>query len=184
MNTPESPAPRIGAGALFVAFTQITLSSFGGALFWSRRALVERRRWLTEQEFVEMLSLAQLLPGANGTNMAVLVGYRFAGWRGAMASLVGFMAAPCLVIAALGAMHQRYGSLPLVQNALTGMSAVAVGLLIAMAAKMSAVLQRRWRPWVFVALTFAGVGVTRWPFLAVVGVLAPLAIGATWRGRL
>jgi chromate transporter len=182
--TPTEPhAPRIGAGTLFVAFTQITLSSFGGALFWSRRALVERRRGLTEQEFVEVLALAQLLPGANGINLAVLVGYRFAGWRGAAASLAGFIAAPCLVIIALGVLHQRYGALPLVQHALTGMSAVAVGLLIAMAVSMTAVLQRQRLPWLFVILTFAGVGVMRWPFLAVVGGLAPWAIAASWKGR-
>jgi chromate transporter len=181
--TPESPERRVGALELFLTFTRITVSSFGGALFWSRRALVERHRWLTEHEFVEILSLAQLLPGASGVNLAVLVGYRFGGWRGALASLAGFLAAPFVVIMTLGVLHQRYGDLPLVHAALTGMSAVAIGLLLAMAVRMAMVLRRRWLPWLFVALAFAGVGVMRWPFLAVIGALAPLAIAASWRGR-
>jgi chromate transporter len=182
--TPDLPAARITPADLFFAFTRIALMSFGGALFWSRRALVERYRWLTEQEFVEQLALAQLLPGANGLNMAVVVGYRFAGWRGAAAALAGFLSAPCVVIIVLGMLHQRYGGLPLVKSALAGMSAVAIGLLVATALKIAGVLQRRWRPWALVVLTFAAVGVIRWPFLAVVAVLAPVSIVASWKGKL
>ena len=192
MNPPDESRPaskdcasprRVAPLALFVEFTRLTLHSFGGALFWYRRMLVERRQWLTEQEFVELLALAQLLPGANGVNLAVLVGYRFAGFAGALASVGGFIAAPVLVILAIGTLYQHYGANPAVHHALAGMSSVAVGLLIATAAKMVFVLQRRWLPWLFAVLTFAGVGVLRWPLLAVVGVLAPLAIALTWKAR-
>lgn len=180
----ETHGLRVGARDLFSEFARLTLHSFGGALFWSRRMLVERRRWLTEQEFVEMLSLAQLLPGANGVNLAVLVGYRFAGLRGAAASMAGFVGAPLVIIIGIGALYQQFGSQPLVREALSGMSSVAVGLLIATAARLAAVLQRRWRMWAFVVLTFAGVGVLRWPLLLIVAALAPFAIVAAWKGRL
>ena len=184
MQQPSTAPRQVGARELFLAFTTITLSSFGGALFWSRRAIVERYGWLSEHEFVEILALAQLLPGANGVNLAVLIGYRFDGVRGAFAALAGFLAAPFAVIMTLGLLHRRFGELPIVHAALTGMSAVAVGLLLAMAARMVVVLPRRVMPWVFVALAFVAVGVLRWPFLAVVGALAPFAIAASWRGRL
>jgi chromate transporter len=184
MQQPTDAARRVGAGDLFFAFTRITLASFGGALFWSRRAIVERHRWLTEHEFVEILALAQLLPGANGVNLAVLIGYRFEGVRGAFAALAGFLAAPFVVIMTLGLLHRQFGDLPVVHAALTGMSAVAVGLLLAMAARMVVVLPRRWLPWLFVIVAFAAVGVMRWPFLAVVGALSPFAIAASWKGRL
>lgn len=183
MKPSVSQAPGVSPRELFVEFARLTLHSFGGALFWSRRMLVERRRWLTEQEFVELLALAQLLPGANGVNMAVIVGYRFAGYSGAAAAVAGFLGAPLLVIIAIAVVHQHYGGLPLVRDALAGMSSVAVGLLLATAVKVAAVLQRRWRPWTFVALTFVGVGVMRWPLLAVVGALAPWAIFAAWKGK-
>jgi chromate transporter len=179
-----TPPDRIKPFDLFVAFTRISMTSFGGALFWSRRAMVERYRWLSEQEFVELLAMAQLLPGANGLNLAVVIGYRFAGWRGAAAALAGFLLAPCGVILTLGILHARYGNLPLAKSALAGMSVVAVGLLLATALRVATVLQGRWRPWVLVMLAFVAVGVMRWPFLAVIGVLAPISIFASWKGRL
>ena len=183
MPPSETHGARVTALDLFVAFTQITLISFGGVLFWTRRLIVERRHWLTDQEFVELVALANLLPGVNGINLAVMIGHRFLQWRGAAAALAGFLAAPCIVVTAIGVLHARYGELPLVQHALTGMSAVAVGLLIATGAKLAAVLKRRPAPWLFVVLAFAGVGVMRWPLLLVLAVLAPCAIAAAWKDR-
>lgn len=183
MKPSGSPAPQIGPSDLFLAFARITLVSFGGVIFWTRRLVVERRCWLTEQEFAEINALAQLLPGVNGVNLAVMIGYRFCGGAGAAASLAGFLATPCLVVTAIGVLYQRYGALPLVQDALTGMAPVAVALLLATAGKMATVLQRRPGPWLFVILTFLGVGVMRWPLLAVLAALAPWAIAAAWKGR-
>lgn len=178
---PQRTLPQVSAWALFREFSRITLVSFGGVLFWSRRFIVERRGWLSEQEFVEIVALAQLMPGVNGLNLVVMIGYRFAGWAGGAASLAGFLGPPCLVVVALAAFYETYGALPLVQDALRGMAAVAVGMLLATGARMSTVLRRRWRPWLFVGFTFAAIGVMRWPLLAVVGALAPLAIAAAWK---
>jgi chromate transporter len=181
VQPPESHAGRVSPLDLFLAFTRITLISFGGVLFWTRRLFVEQKRWLSEHEFVEIVALANLLPGVNGINLAVMIGYRFSRWTGAFASLAGFLAAPCAMVIVIGVLHQRYGSLPLVQHALTGMSAVAVGLLLSTAAKLSAVLQRRAVAWLFVVLAFVGVGLMRWPLLAVLAVLAPCAVALHWK---
>jgi chromate transporter len=187
----EPPPLRAGPGSkpiraldLFLTFTRLTLYSFGGALFWSRRMFDEHKRWLTEQEFVEMLSVSQLLPGANGVNMAVMIGWRLAGFLGAAASLGGFIAAPCAIIVGLAVLYRHFGDAPLMRDALAGMSIVAVGLLIAMAAKIAQVLQRRPLPWAFALVAFTGVGVMRWPLLAVLAGLAPFAIAAAWKGRM
>jgi chromate transporter len=178
-----SHGPHVSTWALFLSFSQITLSGFGGLVFWARRVLVERRGWLTEQEFVDLLALGQLLPGPNILNLTVMVGYRFAGWAGAAAAVAGFLGWPCLVVIALGVLHQHYGTLPLVQHALTGMSAVAAGLLLASVVKMASVLPRQWRPWLFAGLAFVGVGVLRWPLLWVMAGLAPCAVALAWKGR-
>jgi chromate transporter len=183
MQQAESQGPKIGVLAIFLTFSHITLSSFGSPLFWARRALVERQHWLTEREFVDLLALGQLLPGPNVLNLAALVGYRFAGWGGAVVACAGFMGWPFLLVIAMGALHQRYGALPLVQQALTGMSAVAAGLLLASGVKMAAVLPRQWRLWLFGVLAFTGVGVLRWPLLVVVGALAPCTIVAAWKDK-
>jgi chromate transporter len=181
---PVSKGKPIRALDLFFTFTHLTLYSFGGALFWSRRVFVEQRRWLTEQEFVEMLAISQVLPGANGVNMAVMIGYRLAGPPGAAASLCGFIAAPCAIVVGLALLYRHFGSVPLVRDALSGMAIVAVGLIIAMAAKIAKVLQSRALPWLFVLAAFIGVGVMRWPLLAVLAGLAPFAIAAAWKGRM
>jgi chromate transporter len=181
MKQTESHRPQISAFALFLTFSRITLSSFGGAMFWARRELVERQRWLTKQEFVELLVLGQLLPGPNILNLTVMVGYRFGGWTGAAASVAGFLGWPCLVVIGLGVLYQQYGALPQVQQALGGMSSVAAGLLLATAMSNSMVLPRHWRPWLFGVLAFVGVGVMRWPLLWVVAALGPFAVGTAWK---
>lgn len=179
----ESEKPRISRLALFLTFSRISLSSFGGALFWARRALVERQRWLTDREFLDALTLGQLLPGANVLNVSVIVGYRFGGWSGAAACVAGFLGWPCLVVVGMGILYQHFGALPEVQHALAGMSKVAAGLLLSAVVKLAMVLPRRWWPWLLGCLTFLGVGIMRWPLLWVMGALAPWAIFIAWRGQ-
>jgi len=183
MEPTDSSKTRISPFRLFLAFTQITLSGFGGAIFWARRRLVEREHWLTDREFVEFLTLGQLLPGPPGLNLTVLVGYRFGGWAGAVAAVAGFVGWPFLLVIGMGVLYQYYGTLPMVQRALTGMSVVAAGLIFATFAKVARVLPRRWQPILFAVLAFIGVGVMRWPLIAVVGALAPLALFAAWKAQ-
>lgn len=180
-NNSDSDARRIGPLDIFLAFSQLALSGFGGVLPWAHRTLVERKGWLTQREFVDMLALGQLLPGPNIGNMAVMIGYRFAGYAGAIAAISGMIGGPFVLMVAVGMLYSSYGTLPLVQQALSGMSAVAAGLVLATGFKMAGSLRRHWRPWLFTALSLAGVGALRWPLLAVVGALAPFAIAAAWR---
>ncbi len=177
-----APGPlKVGPLQLFLAFSQLALSGFGGVLPWAQRTLVENKGWLTQREFVETLALGQLLPGPNIGNVSVMVGFRFAGYAGAAAAFAGLVTGPFLLMIAAGVLYQSYGNLTLVQQALSGMSSVAAGLVLATGVKMTASLKRHWRPWLFVVLALAGVGALRWPFLAVVGGLAPFAIAAAWR---
>jgi chromate transporter len=181
MERTESHKLRVGRFELFLAFSRISLSSFGGAIFWARRELVERRRWLSDREFVEVYTLGQLLPGPNVLNLTVIVGHRFAGWTGAAAAVAGFLGWPCLMVVGMGMLYQHYGALPHVQQALGAMSSVAAGLLLATVIKLAMVLPRHWVPWLFGALAFVGVGVMRWPLFWVMGALAPCAVFAAWK---
>jgi chromate transporter len=177
----ESQKTAVGQLQLFIAFSRISLSSFGGAIFWARRELIERQHWLTDREFVEFYTLGQLLPGPNVLNLTVMVGYRFAGWSGAASAVAGFLGWPCLVVVGMGILYQNYGGLAYVQQALGGMSSVAAGLLLATVIKLVTVLPRHWRPWLFGVLAFIGVGVMRWPLLWVMGALAPWAVFTAWK---
>ncbi len=166
---------------LYLTFTKISLTGFGGTLFWARRKLVDDLKWITQAEFNEYYSLGQVIPGANIFNFSLLLGHRFAGARGAIASGLGFFSMPFFVVVGAAWLYQEFGSQPMVNKALTGMFAVVVGLTIANAYKMAQGLPSRWRLWVFAALTFAAVGALRFPLVAVMLVLAPVAIGMTWR---
>ena len=183
MQPADSTKRSVGKLELFLTFSRITLSSFGGALFWARRSLVEQQRWLSEREFAECLTVGQLLPGPNVLNLTVLVGYRFGGWSGAAVSVLGYLGWPFLVVIGMGMLYQRFGALPLVQQALGGMSKVAAGLLFATVIKLAMVLPRRLRPWLFCALAFGAVGVMRWPLLWVVAALAPCAVFLSWKAK-
>jgi chromate transporter len=86
---------------MFWAFTLLALQGFGGVLAVSQRMLCERKRWMTEKQYVDALALAQVLPGPNVCNLALIVGDRFFGWRGAFTALVALMAAPLAVVLAI-----------------------------------------------------------------------------------
>ncbi len=183
MQQSDSNQPRVSRLELFLTFSRITLSSFGGALFWARRGLVEQQRWLSEREFAEFLTIGQLLPGPNVLNLTVLVGYRFGGWSGAAVSVAGYLGWPFLVVIGMGMLYQQFGALPQVQQALGGMSKVAAGLLLATVIKLAMVLPHRLRPWLFGILAFLAVGVMRWPLLWVVAALAPCAVFLAWKAK-
>src|SRR5207237_5055466 len=83
---------------LFLLFSQLGLSSFGGGVSaWMHRAFVERRGWLGETEFSAALALARIMPGVNVVNLAVLIGQRLRGSPGAAAAALGLLVGPSLV---------------------------------------------------------------------------------------
>ena len=174
--------PKLGPSQLFLLFTQTSLLGFGGVLPWAYRILVERRQVLSKLEFAELLAFAQIMSGPTICNLAVIVGHRHAGFAGGMASLAGMIVAPIGIVLCLGLAYQNYGDLLPVKRALAGMSAVAAGLVVAMALKMAQDLPRHWKNAIFAGLTFAGVALMRWPLLAVLGALAPLALVTVWHG--
>jgi chromate transporter len=174
-----TPAPS--AREIFLTFARIGASGFGGVNFWIRRVIIQEKRWITDEEYLEGLALGQILPGPNVYNLSVMIGYRFAGVRGAFAAIAGLLGAPLAVLIVLGLLYQRYSAVPLLERALTGMTAVAAGLLLANAVGIAAALPRRFMPWFFLALAFIGTGLLRWPLLYVMGGLAPFAMASVWR---
>lgn len=130
-----------GCWQLLTAFTLIALQGVGGALPVARRALCEERRWLSEAEFLECVAVGGVLPGANVCNLAILVGHRFHGWRGALAALAGLLAAPLIVVLSLAALYARFEAEPVVAGAARGISAVSGGLFAGTALKLAGALR-------------------------------------------
>jgi len=164
---------------LFLAFQICALHAFGGVLPFARRELVEKRAWLTEQEFTETLGLCQFLPGPNISNLSIAVGKRFGGLKGATAAFAGLYGISIVIVLGLALIYGRYGKVPAMQGALNGIAAVAAGLILAMALKMALpqLKQRRWLPPLFMALTFLAIGLLRLPLL---WALPLLAAGSIW----
>lgn len=151
----------------------------------AQRELVERKRWLTREEFLELLSVGQVLPGPNVVNLSMMIGDRFFGLRGAMSALAGMLAMPLVIVLLLASLYARYESHPAVQGALRGMGAVAAGLVLATALKLLPTLRSNalgvTTSLALAAVAVAAVTVGHWPLLWVVGGLGSLAVGLAWR---
>jgi chromate transporter len=185
MSEPATGAPGVappGVAALFWGFLCLGLSAFGGALPLARRALVEQRRWLTPDEFTELLGLCQFLPGGNVLNLSVAVGMRFRGIRGAIAALLGLIVGPTLVVVALGVVYERTQDDPRVQHMFQGLAAAAAGLLVSMACKMGAALRARPAGMLIVVLAFVVIAVLRVPLVPAMLALTALSVWFAWRG--
>lgn len=176
------PAP-ISPAALFTAFATIGMCGFGGILPWARRTLVDTKAWLTDQEFTELLGFAQVLPGANGTHLAVMFGARRCGWRGALAAVTGLLLAPFVILIALALLYRWYGKLPEVHGALKGMAAVAAGLSIETGLRLARALTRRIHTIVLASLPFIAIAVLHLPLVDVMLVLVPAAIACEFAVR-
>lgn len=176
-------APR-NERELFVAFTTMSLQGFGGVLPITQRVLVEQRRWLTREQFVEMLSVSQVLPGPNVVNLALMYGDRCFGLRGAFAALAGMLVVPTLIVLVLTALYGHYADNPVVTGALRGMGAVASGLVTATALKLASTLRRNvmGMAWClgFGLLTIVAIAWLRVPLVWVVLGLGTIAIAVAY----
>ena len=167
-------------GALFFGFSRVGLSGFGGVLPWARRLLVETEGWLSAEEFNVLLGLCQFLPGPNVINLAVAVGVRFCGWRGAVSGALGLMLGPFLIALVLGLLYSHYGELPAVQSMLHGITLVGAGLIIATGIRMGLNVKNRAIYLPFAAATFVAIALLHWPLPAVMLVGAALTISLSW----
>jgi chromate transporter len=169
-------APTPTLREIFGGFLGLGLISFGGALPLARRTLVEQRRWLSAEEFTDLLGLCQFLPGGNVINLSVAMGMRFRGVPGALAGLLGLIAGPSLVVIGLGVLYEHTQNDPHVRHLFAGLAAAAAGLLISMAVRI--VLQLRNRPLaaLIAALGFVAIAILRLPLLPTMLVLTPLSI--------
>jgi chromate transporter len=178
-----SPGPRSNAD-LFITFTRLALQGFGGVLAVAQRELVEYRRWLKRAHLKEMLAISQVLPGPNIVNLSLMLGDRYFGLRGAASALAGLLAVPLVIVLALATAYAEFASVPIVAGALRGMGAVAAGLVIATAAKLSGTLRtNRMGPLLgtgFALLTFLMIAWLRWPLAWVVVGLGTIAVAVAW----
>ncbi|CAM3719854.1 chromate transporter [Polynucleobacter antarcticus] len=112
------------------------MSGFGGVLPWARRTLVEKDKILSSEEFSAILGICQIVPGPNIVNLAVCIGSRFGGARGAIAAVLGLTLGPICIVMLLALLYEHYSYLDSVRGILRGISAVGVGLIASTGFKM------------------------------------------------
>jgi chromate transporter len=185
-RTPSSPRPHPESlPDLFWSFTQLALQGFGGVLAVVQRELVEKKQWLSREEFLEDWAVAQILPGPNVVNLSLMIGDRYFGLRGALVALAGMLAFPMLIVLALAAVFAGISDLPGVQGALRGMGAVAAGLITATGLKLIGALRKNVMGaplcWTLASVTFVAIAILRLPLAWVLLGLGALACAWAYR---
>jgi chromate transporter len=185
---PRSAGPA-SLAALFVSFLAIGSTSFGGGLTgWIRRELVENRGWLDDQQFLSCYALSQVVPGATNVNLAVLIGAQLRGAVGALAALAGMLLVPLAILLIVGSFYFAAHGAPggrLLNAALAGAGAAAIGFNIATGIRLARHNVRRLGPALIAAAIVIGIGVLRIPLLEVLLVMLPasLALALLERAR-
>jgi chromate transporter len=161
------------------------LQGFGGVLAIVQHELVEKKRWMTREEFIEEWAVAQIMPGPNVINLALMIGGRYFGLPGAMAALAGMLVVPMVVVLLLALVYAHFAHHPGVAGALRGMAAVAAGLIAATGIKLLTTLKTHplGLP-LCVALScamFVAIALLRWPLGYMLLSLGSIACVLTYR---
>jgi chromate transporter len=169
---------------LFFVFMQIGVSSFGGALPWARFYLVEKRKWLNEAQFTDVLTIASTVPGPNIINVAVYYGFKCRGVAGAAAACVGLLILPFFITVGVSILIGSALSMAQVKSALMGLTAAATGFMFAAGIKMM-------RPFsqnpvgLTVCVCTIGLGlVLHWPLPVILLVASGVAFALAWAGKI
>lgn len=175
------PTSQVSLFAIYRLCFVVGLLSFGGGLSaWMRREVVVMRGWMTDEEFFNGYSLAQILPGVNSTNMAVYIGQHLRGPAGATAALSGLLTGPFAIVLAAAVVYPYLIALPGFALAMGGLAAAAVGMQFHLGLMTNRTLHRHVPSMLVLMATFIAVGLLHWPLLPVLAVLAPVSIAASW----
>lgn len=132
-ESPRTADRRGTAGEVAGYFLRLGCFAFGGPaahVALMRRDLVQRKRWLTDQEFVDLLGVTNLIPGPNSTEMTMHVGYGRAGWRGLFLGGGAFILPAVVIVLALAWAYVRYGDTPAGEGIFSGVGPVVLAIIL------------------------------------------------------
>ncbi|HEY7065788.1 MAG TPA: chromate efflux transporter [Chloroflexota bacterium] len=131
---PASAAPERGTlGEVAALFLKLGCIAFGGPaahIALMRDEVVRRRHWLDEQQFLDLIGAANVIPGPSSTEVAIFLGYRRAGWRGLVLAGVLFILPAMLIVLAFAWAYQRYGATPQAGWVLYGIKPVIIAVVV------------------------------------------------------
>ena len=174
-DTPQITRPSLYD--VFIQFLMIGAVSFGGGIIaYERILLVEKRKWLSSDEFMGFLAISQTMPGLNSVNLSVLSGDHLRGARGAIVATLGLILPGSLFVLAIGVLYSKNSNHPLANLILAGVAAAACGLLAAITYRIG---DQRWKDLkslMIIVATFGLMSIAKLSLPLVLLIMAPLAV--------
>ncbi len=127
-------------GQMFYTFLKIGAFTLGGGYAMIpliQAEVVNKRRWIDEQEFLNMLALAQSAPGVMAANAAIFIGYKMRGWKGIVTTLLGSILPSFVIILLIATIFTRFRELPAIEAIFKGIRPAVVALIAAPLYKMA-----------------------------------------------
>src|SRR5688572_14690694 len=140
-----------------ILFLKLGITAFGGPaahIAMMHDEVVKRRKWLDDQQFLDMLGATNLIPGPNSTEMAIHIGYLRAGWRGLIAAGVCFILPAFLIVLVLAGVYVSYGTTPAAEWLLYGIKPVIIAVVLQAIWGLSRTTIKNWALGVLCAAVF------------------------------
>jgi len=170
---------RVGFGSYVRYFLGLGTWGFGGPIAsvgYMQRDLVERRRWLTEAEFLDGVALGQAMPGPLAAQVVMWIGYLKRKWTGALAAAAAFIAPSFVLVLAVAAIYVRYSGLAIVQSLFYGIAPAVMAIIAIAAWKLARLTNRRDRRLWSISIILAVVTAATGAEIAVLFIAAGLAM--------
>lgn len=176
-NSAPTISPRIGLRQIFWQFLIVGAISFGGGIVaYLKALLVNRYKWVSNDEFIVMLSISQTIPGLNSVNIAILMGDRLRGALGAWVAALGLLLPGALTVLAIGFLYAANRDHPLANHVLGGVAAAATALLTSVTWNLGERAFKKRKSLALLVLTFVLMSIVKWPLYLVLGITLPLAL--------
>ena len=174
-QTPQKTPPSLWS--IFIEFLLLGSVSFGGGIIaYERILLIEKRKWLSADEFMATLAISQTMPGLNSVNIAVLTGDRLRGFWGALAAAIGLILPGGLFVLIAGVAYSEGEDHALVNLILAGIAACATGLLAATTYKIGTLRFRQFKSLLIIIATFVLMSIFKLSLISVLLIMAPIAL--------
>ena len=181
-NEQKAMPEKVSFGAAFRFWVWLGFVSFGGPagqIALMHRELVERKNWITEENFLHALNFCMLLPGPEAQQLAIYNGWRLHGTIGGVIAGAFFVIPSIFVLLTLSYIYAAYGNLPAIAGILDGLKAIVLAIVVEAVFKIGSKALKNWRSWLIAAAAFIAIYFLHVPFplivllAAVFGLLSP-----------
>ena len=177
IDQPSVKQPKVALVDLFIEFLIIGAVSFGGGIIaYERILLIQKRKWLSVDEFMGFLAISQTMPGLNSVNLAVLAGDHIRGIWGALVSTIGLILPGSAFVLIIGVAYTNNNEHPFANLILTGIAAGACGLLAAITYRIGDQHWKHLKSLIIIVCTFGLMSIAKFSLPLVLLIMAPISL--------